>query len=244
LRPIRLLLSSAAAETARLRILIIDPLTLVRRGLALVLARLYRDAEVDEASGLAEAAARLEAGAPYALVLCEPSPPDRLGELRALKARLPPATPLVVLSQIVEPEPVVAAIELGVQGYIGKSASVDTLGWALSLVLAGETYLPPEAFLDERRRWRASRAGNGFSADSPLASLSRRQLDVLGLMIAGQSNKEIARNLGLLESTVKAHLKAIFGRLKVTNRTQAAIAARECGWPPSAGGGPLLRPVG
>lgn len=217
-----------------MRILIIEPLTLVRRGLALVLARLYRDAEIDEAAGLAEARARLDAGAAYRLVLCEPAGPDRLAELRALKALLPPATPLVVLSQTVAPEPVVAAIELGVQGYIGKTASVDTLGWALSLVLAGETYLPPEAFLDERRRWRApQRAANGFAPDSPLASLSARQLEVLGLMIAGQSNKEIARNLGLLESTVKAHLKAIFGRLKASNRTQAAIAARECGWRPA-----------
>ncbi|MFO1061224.1 MAG: response regulator transcription factor [Dongiaceae bacterium] len=217
-----------------MRILIIEPLTLVRRGLALVLARLYRDAEIDEAAGLAEARSRLAAGAPYRLVLCEPAGPDRLAELRALKALLPPATPLVVLSQTVEPEPVVAAIELGVQGYIGKAASVDTLGWALSLVLAGETYLPPEAFLDERRRWRTpQRAANGFAPDSPLAGLSARQLEVLGLMIAGQSNKEIARNLGLLESTVKAHLKAIFGRLKASNRTQAAIAARECGWRPA-----------
>jgi two-component system nitrate/nitrite response regulator NarL len=213
-----------------LRILIVDGTTLVRRGLALLLGRLYPDAHIDEAAEQATALARIDDG-DYDLVLCDPAGPDRLADLRALKARLPAATPLVVLSQVVEPELVVAAIELGARGYVGKSASVDSFGWALSLVLAGETYLPPDAFLDERRQWRAPRLGtNGFPFDNPLGSLTVRQLDVLELMIAGQSNKEIARNLGLLESTIKAHLKTIFGRLNAVNRTQAAVAARELGW--------------
>jgi DNA-binding NarL/FixJ family response regulator len=221
-----------------LRILILDGTTLVRRGLALLLGRLYPDARIDEAAALAEALARIDGGGDYDLVLCDPTGPDRLADLSDLKTRLPAATPLVVLSQAVEPELVVAAIELGARGYIGKSASVDSFGWALSLVLAGETYLPPDAFLDERRQWRAPRrGGHGFSEDNPLARLTRRQLDVLALMIAGQSNKEIARNLGMLESTVKAHLKTIFGRLKAANRTQAAITARELGWKSS-----LLQP--
>jgi two-component system nitrate/nitrite response regulator NarL len=214
-----------------LRILIVDGTALVRRGLALLLGRLYPDAQIDEAAGQAEALARIDGGGSYDLVLCDPAAPDRLADLRALKVQLPAAIPLVVLSQTVEPELVVAAIELGARGYIGKSASVDSFGWALSLVLAGETYLPPDAFLDERRQWRAPRRGaNGFPFDNPLSSLTARQLDVLELMIAGQSNKEIARNLGLLESTIKAHLKTIFGRLNAANRTQAAVAARELGW--------------
>ena len=219
-----------------MRILIFDRTTLVRRGLALVLARLYPDAQIDEAASQDEALARIDEGEDYDLVLCDPAGPDRMVDLRTLIARLPAATPLVVLSQAVEPELVVAAIELGARGYVGKSTSVDSFGWALSLVLAGETYLPPDAFLDERRLWRSPRhGGNGFADDNPLARLTRRQLDVLALMIAGQSNKEIARNLGLLESTVKAHLKTIFGRLKAANRTQAAITARELGWKASAG---------
>jgi DNA-binding NarL/FixJ family response regulator len=158
---------------------------------------------------------------------------EQLKGLQALRQRLP-GVPLVILSANANPDEIVRAIEHGARGYILKSASDESFRHAVSLVLSGEIYLPSEAFLDRQQRWVGTRAGIGvqFAADNPLNSLTERQRDVLTQLMGGQSNKEIARNLGLLESTVKAHVKIILGKLEATNRTQAAMIAAELGWPP------------
>lgn len=217
-----------------MRVLIADDHTLVRRGLHLVLSKLYPDAEVLEASDV-EGALRIAATTPEIdLVLCDLAMPgmEQLRGLQALKQRLP-GVPLVILSANANPDDIVRTIEHGARGYILKSASDESFRHALSLVLSGEIYLPSDAFLDRQQRWVGTRGGMAeFSADNPLSSLTERQRDVLTLLMAGQSNKEIARNLGLLESTVKAHVKIILSKLEAANRTQAAMIAAELGWPP------------
>ncbi|MEX1206660.1 MAG: LuxR C-terminal-related transcriptional regulator, partial [Dongiaceae bacterium] len=70
-----------------------------------------------------------------------------------------------------------------------------------------------------------------FPPDNPLSALTGRQREVLTLLMGGHSNKEIARRLGLLESTIKAHIKIILGKLAASNRTQAAMVAADLGWP-------------
>ena len=90
---------------------------------------------------------------------------------------------------------------------------------ALRLVLAGEVYVP-SLMLN--------------SAEPPPEpagprSLTGRQLDVLRLLVQGRANKEIGRELGLSEKTVKAHVTAVFRRLEVVNRTEAALRARQYG---------------
>jgi two-component system, NarL family, nitrate/nitrite response regulator NarL len=218
-----------------MRVLIADDHALVRRGLHLLLSKLYPEAEVLEA-GDVDGALKVAAGAPALdLVLCDLAMPgmEQLKGLHALKDRLP-GVPVVILSGNANPDDIVRAIEQGARGYILKSAGDESFRHALSLVLSGEIYLPSEAFLDRQQRWVGSRAASGgeFPADNPLSTLTERQRDVLSLLMGGQSNKEIARNLGLLESTVKAHVKIILGKLDATNRTQAAMIAAELGWPP------------
>jgi two-component system, NarL family, nitrate/nitrite response regulator NarL len=217
-----------------MKVLIADDHTLFRRGLRLLLSSLYDDIDAVEAADADGALRIANEQADLDLVLCDLAMPgmEQLKGLQALAQRLPKA-PIVILSAISNPDDIVRTIESGARGYILKSASDETLKHALSLVLAGETYIPSDAFLDRQRRWVGS-AGNPplrLSSDNPLSTLTPRQRDVLTLLMGGQSNKEIARNLGLLESTVKAHVKIILSKLNVANRTQAAMVAADLGWP-------------
>lgn len=217
-----------------MKVLIADDHTLFRRGLRLLLSKLYADVEVFEAADADGALQQANEQPDLDLVLCDLAMPgmEQLRGLQALAERLP-RTPIVILSAISNPDDIVRTIENGARGYILKSASDETLRHALSLVLAGETYLPSEAFLDRQRRWvgTGGQGGLRLPADNPLSTLTPRQRDVLTLLMGGQSNKEIARNLGLLESTVKAHVKIILNKLNVANRTQAAMVAADLGWP-------------
>lgn len=218
-----------------MRVLIADDHALVRRGLHLLLTKVYPEAEVQEASDVDGALKLIAARAEFDLVLCDLAMPgmEQLKGLQLLRQRLP-GVPVVILSAISNSDDIVRAIEQGARGYILKSASDETFRHAVSLVLSGEIYLPSEAFLDRQQRWVGTRGASGaeFAPSNPLSSLTERQRDVLTLLMAGQSNKEIARNLGLLESTVKAHVKIILGKLEASNRTQAAMIAAELGWPP------------
>lgn len=219
------------------RILVADDHALFRRGLTLMLSTIYPTASMTEAATVADALAAIEAGNGFELVLCDLAMPgmDGVEGLRALCARLP-NTPVVMLSAYEEQNDIVAALEAGARGYILKSSNEETLRNAVALVLAGETYLPANVFFDQSRRWTGNRRDDTppTPADSPLATLTARQRDVLMHLIDGQSNKEIARDLGLLESTVKAHVKAILEKLGVDNRTRAAMIAAELGWRPGA----------
>ena len=220
-----------------MRVLIADDHTLFRRGLALLLRTQYSDVSIVEAGDSDEALRMLDAGPVPDLVLCDLAMPGmtRLAGLRELVRRLP-GVPVVMLSAYADRDDIVRSIEAGARGYILKSASDEGLKSALSLVMAGETYFPGGVFLDEQRRWIGDQSGSGsqLPAGNPLNDLTPRQRDVLSLMMDGLSNKEIARHLGLLESTVKAHVKTILDKLSANNRTQAAILAAECGWRPAS----------
>jgi two-component system, NarL family, nitrate/nitrite response regulator NarL len=219
-----------------MRVLIADDHTLFRRGLSLLLRTHYPEATILEAGDSDEALRSLDAGPPPDLVLCDLAMPGmtRLAGLRELVRRLP-GVPVVMLSAYADRDDIVRSIEAGARGYILKSASDESLRSALALIMSGEIYLPGGVFLDEQRRWIGDgAAGSGqLAAGNPLNALTSRQRDVLSLMMDGLSNKEIARHLGLLESTVKAHVKTILDKLSANNRTQAAILAVELGWRPA-----------
>jgi DNA-binding NarL/FixJ family response regulator len=221
------------------RILIADDHALFRRGLRLMLSTIYPHAEVAEAASVDEALRAIDGAPGFDLVLCDLAMPGMNGVegLAALCARLPDA-PVVMLSAYEDQNDIVSALEAGARGYILKSSSEETLRNALALVLAGETYLPANVFFDRARRWTGDRRSDAPAVppDSPLAVLTSRQRDVLLHLIDGKSNKEIARDLGLLESTVKAHVKAILEKLGVDNRTKAAMIAAELGWRPPGHG--------
>lgn len=160
------------------------------------------------------------------LVMPGASPLD--GVARLLKAA--PQTPLLVVTGNEDDEVLLALLKLGVAGFAPKTSRSAVIEAAIRLVLAGGRYLPPR-LLDMV----AGGAGpQGPAATKPAvdpagARLTERQLDVLRLIAGGGSNKEIARELDLSPATVKAHTAAAIAALSASNRTEAAMRARELG---------------
>lgn len=152
---------------------------------------------------------------PIDLLVAElPGDDPEFGELKSAADAIRPA-PLVLFS-VLSPVEVQAAYEAGVKGCIPKTAPVELVTAALRLILAGGLYFSDFSSLSARQR-----------TDPPLRSrLSSRQLEVLRLIELGQTNKEIAKALGISVATVKLHVQAILNITGARNRTEAALRAR------------------
>lgn len=221
-----------------MRILIADDHRLFRAGVSLLLSNIYDSVDVSEARDIETALERLEDEGGFDLVLLDLAMPgmEDMDGLRRVRERMPD-TPVVILSAVEESREVMQAIELGARGYILKSASEQVLEHAISLALSGEIYIPAGVFLGSNGRLFApdGRGGDGSGRDNPLSVLTARQKEVLVCMMRGSSNKEIARELGLFESTVKAHVKAVLRKLGAANRTQASMMGTRYGLAPASG---------
>lgn len=146
-----------------------------------------------------------------------------------------PNVPVVIVSSSENASDVWATFEAGAVGYILKSSPANVFKNALQLVLWGDRYIPPIVV----ERGLASRQGSFENARCPsndfgdaiehYDELTRRQQEVLAELAKGLTNKEIARKLGLLEGTVKIHVKAILRKLKVRNRTEAVVVGQREG---------------
>jgi two-component system, NarL family, nitrate/nitrite response regulator NarL len=218
-----------AANPRSFPLVIVDPHTLFRRGLGLLVRQWYPAAAIFDAGDVGQLLVDMGLRSRPELLIVDAATACRwnFAGLNQLLARLP-AAPIVLLADEADANAALGAIELGARGYLAKSASEEVLRHALALAMAGEIYLPREQFSTP-----ASQAGAspcGASADNPLRRLTFRQREVLSHLALGRSNKEIARCLGLLESTVKVHVKTILKKLAATNRTQAAMLAVEMGW--------------
>lgn len=214
------------------RILIADDHALFRRGLTLVLRQLFAGIQVLEARDVDEALGLIDAEAAPDLVLLDLAMPgmEQFSGLTAIRERLPDV-PVVILSAVTQSEDILETMKRGARGYVLKSASDRVLKHGLSLVMSGETYFPSHILAERGEQLRALARGPCApeGATNPLDSLTERQHDVLALLMDGQSNKEIARNLGLMESTIKASVKVILKKLDAVNRTQAAMIAAAMG---------------
>lgn len=206
-----------------MKILVADDHALFRDGLRYMLARLGEDVEILQAKDCAEALTLAASRSDLDLILLDLAMPgmDGLVGLRALRARNP-AVPVVILSASEEPAEMRLALEGGAMGFIPKSSTSDVMLGALRLVLSGGVYVPL-AFMERFQSGRTPGATLASSLET--LGLTPRQHDVLRLLGKGQSNKEIARVLGLAEGTVKLHISAILRALGVDNRTQAVVAA-------------------
>jgi len=216
-----------------MKVLVIDDHALIRDALRRVLKELRRDAAVLEASSAAEALEIIAKHADIGLILLDLNLPDRdgfslLAELRASH----PTVSVVVLSALQDRANVVRALEAGALGYIPKSAKRKVMLSALELVFAGGIYIPPEIMgRDLASTSLPSQPHRPRPQMSPSdLGLSERHIEVLALLMKGNNNKVIGRTLNLAEPTVKNHVTAILRALKVTNRTEAVIAANEMGW--------------
>lgn len=209
-----------------MRALLIDDHMLFSQGLRFLLEDLDPTLQCDSATSIADAVSRT---GPFDLILLDYRLPDSQGSeglTRVLAAH--PDSPVVMLSGDGQPDLVNELVELGAAGFVSKSADTDTLLGALRTILAGGVYLPPHAVA--LRVPQDQQAATSCAA----AGLSPRQLDCLLKLAQGKSNKTIALELELAESTVKTHISAVFSALNVNKRAEAVFKAAALGLLPSA----------
>lgn len=220
----------------RVKILIIDDHALIREALRGVLKELKGDAMVAEAADWRQASRQIEQGAEFDLVLLDLNLPDRDGfDVLAELRESYPAVSVVVLSARQDRESVAKVLELGALGFIPKSSEREVMLSAFKLIFSGGMYIPPEILVRQEPAAARSSAPPVLLQKRVSAAdlgLTDRQMDVLALMMQGRSNKAICRELDLAEPTVKNHVTAILKALKVTNRTEAVIAAGALGFVP------------
>ena len=219
-----------------MKILIIDDHVLIRELLRGVLSELKPQAAVLEATNAKETMRLVAEHPDLGLVLLDLGLPDRDGfEVLAEIRELHPTIPVVVLSGHHDRANVVRTLDLGALGFIPKTAQRRVLLSAISLVLSGGIYIPPE-ILSRQETPKSAEPGTGRAVSKKPATsprdlgLTDRQVEVLALMMQGKSNKAIGRALDLAEPTVRNHVTAVLKALNVTNRTEAVIAVVELGW--------------
>ncbi|PWC52480.1 hypothetical protein TSO221_14200 [Azospirillum sp. TSO22-1] len=221
---------SAAAKTpvtaGAPRVLVVDDHALMRRGLALVITLRFPGATVIEAGSLAEAVRLAQEESDLSAVLFDLQMGDTEG-LPGVEAMLHvlDGVPLVVISGTLDASLIAACIRAGARGFLPKGSEAEALDHALPVVLSGGIYAPLP---------RGATVSPSMPPPTPgiLDGLTARQREILVLLLEGRSNKEIARSLGILEGTIKVHLRSVMQRLGVHNRTQLALLVSRAG-PPS-----------
>lgn len=208
-----------------MKLLIVDDHHLFLEGMRYVLRSLDPNMVIVEAHSAKQALDLASEHENFDMVLLDINLPDSNG-FTALSQlnRHNPLLPIIVLSASEDPGDIQRALEEGAMGFIPKSSTADIMLSAMQLVQAGGVYVP-SCFMKSDTTSTTTHAGHSGS----VATLTPRQLEVLGLLLRGDSNKQIAQTLGLTEPTIKAHVTAILKALGVTNRTQAALAAESLG---------------
>jgi NarL family two-component system response regulator LiaR len=203
-----------------IRVLVVDDHSVVRQGLRMFLL-VQPDMElVGEASNGREAVAQAVALAPD-VVLMDLLMPEMNGidATMAIKAACPQMQ-VVVLTTFLEGERVSEAIQAGAVGFLLKEMEAEDLVRAVRGAARGEPQLHPDA-----ARLLMDLATRPKPTVNPATALTERERDVIALLAEGLSNKQIARELSISETTVKGHVANILGKLELTDRTQAAVYA-------------------
>jgi DNA-binding NarL/FixJ family response regulator len=227
-----------------MKVLLIDDHPLILSALQTVIQGLGDNVTVIGASSARAARETLQVHGDFDLVLLDLHLGDADGfDVLAEFRKAYPALPVVVVSASDRASDVIRAIDLGAMGFVPKRATNETLFDALRMVMSGGIYVPPMTMgisrVQERSEsdtapgaLRAVRQGaneGGFQTQPGIESLglTPRQTDVLALLLQGQPNKLIARELGLSVETVKDHVAAVLRALNVSSRTQAVLAVSQ-----------------
>jgi two-component system nitrate/nitrite response regulator NarL len=215
-----------------MQILVADDHKLVRDGLRPFLQELHPGADILDAATLDEAMAAVERSETLGLVLLDLMMPGMNGlkGLETLKTRCPDI-PVVIVSGYSTRDHVVAAVQAGAAGFIPKTVSGTAMVNALRLVLSGEKYLPSSTFFeDPAAAGMMPPAGRSKVIPAPFDKLSRREAEILTLLVDGRTNKEIAIQLDLQEITIKVHLRNVYRKIGSANRAQAVRIAMQSGF--------------
>jgi DNA-binding NarL/FixJ family response regulator len=202
-------------------ILIVDDHPLFVEALELVIQGTFPNAAVAKATSIDSARVALDKQGPFDLMLLDLSMPGTRGLEGVIELRTRyPKLPIVVVSAHEDARIVHEVMQCGVSGFISKSTRGPELGRALADVMAGSVVLP--------KGYRPPAAASGSGASdlaARIATLTPQQVRVLHMLRQGLLNKQIAFDLGVGETTIKAHVSEILRKLKVASRTQAVIEA-------------------
>lgn len=203
------------------RALVVDDHPLFCDALALTLRALAGVGEVETAHTLTAALARIEADPGPDLVLLDLDLPDVEGLDGLLRLRAAaPGLPVLVVSSMAEAALINAALAAGAAGFVPKHSGREAFRTALLALAEGRIFLP-EGFSP------STEVSEAQDAIARLAQLTRQQARILELLCQGRLNKQIAWELSIAETTVKAHVTAIMRKLGVQSRTQAVLMAQQ-----------------
>ncbi len=211
---------------SELKVLMIDDHTLFRLGLAKLLKQ--RGIEVLESQSGGREGIKMAREHQPDIILLDMRMPEMSGisvlrELRKQGLEMP----VVMLTTSSDERDLVESLRSGAQGYLLKDMDPDALVTALRNIMQGKTEVSPDLAPVLARVVQDD--GVIPPIPSPFANLTPRELEILSLLAEGQSNKVIARNLGISDGTVKLHVKAILRKLDVHSRVEAAVIAVEQG---------------
>lgn len=206
-----------------MKILIADDHALFRDGLALRLEQIAPDAVILQASNYAQIFKIIKNDTDIAIIILDIEMQD-MPWMEALQdmRKLLPKTAIVVVSASEDGRTIRTVMSTGVKGYIPKRSDIKVFDNALKLILDGGTYVPPVLINNPP-------INNLSTKSTGLKTLTNRQSQVLDLIAQGKSNKQIAYDMGVSESTVKLHINALLRSLHVSNRTQAVVTAQKLG---------------
>lgn len=201
------------------RFLVIDDHPLFREALQSAIALAFPDSDAKEARSIPEAIDVLNESAAFDLALLDLNMPGVKGFEGLLEIRTQfPRLPVVVVSGHEEARIITEALSYGVAGFIPKSAKKTELADAIADVMNGNVFVP-----EGYDRGQASPTPGKTEMLSRISSLTPQQLKVLGMLKQGMLNKQIAYELKVGETTIKAHVSEILRKLNVFSRTQAVI---------------------
>lgn len=209
-----------------MKVLLIDDHTLFRSGLETLLER--HGIEVLDAVGSGPAGLALAREQQADIILLDLRMPEMNGleVLGAIRSEGIP-TPVVILTTSNEKQDLIASLRQGARGYLLKDMEPTELVDALKEIVAGNTVVAPELTGILASVFHANGDDLNEAEPNPFADLTPREMDILCLLAAGQSNKLIARNLGISDGTVKLHVKSILRKLNIHSRVEAAVIAVE-----------------
>jgi two-component system nitrate/nitrite response regulator NarL len=219
--------SEAQVQARALRVLIVDDHTLFRSGLEELLKR--RGIDVVGTAGDGEEGCALAASLQPDIILLDVRMPGGVGGLTTLE-RLKEAgieTPVLMLTTSTEDRDLIAAVRGGAKGYLLKDLEPDELIDSLAKIIDGECIIAPEMTGVLARVVQGEEPIT--DSDTRFAELTPREMEILCHLAEGQSNKVIARELGISNGTVKLHVRAILRKLQVRSRVEAAVLAVEEG---------------
>ncbi|MEO3413948.1 response regulator transcription factor [Roseovarius sp. CAU 1744] len=216
--------ATAKQASAPLReVLVIDDHPLFCEALSMTLRNGMTAQHVTVSNTLQNALETLKSGVVPDVVLLDLNLPDvdGLDGLVRLKMAVP-QTPVIVVSSMSENEMVMSVMREGAAGFIPKDSPKETITEAFRVIQAGGSYTPPDYIAPDD-----DDGIDDNDAAARLATLTPQQACILRLICEGKLNKQIAYDLSIAETTVKAHMTAILRKLGVHSRTQAVLVAQK-----------------